>query len=305
MIKSFTITNHQNETLHLILTEPEKAGVAVASVEGLNPPKINVNTVDMANLDGSIFTSSRADARNIVFQLIMMEGIASAKSIEDSRHLVYRYFPIKHQIRIEVETDRRTSVIWGYVESNETYIFSKQEYAQISIVCPDPWFYDVNDRNVRFYAIEPLFEFPFSNESLTEDLINFGEIKLDTSVEFIYTGDVDTGLEMTIHATGPVENIVLYDRTTQQAMNIDTAKIEQVTGIAFGDGDDIIISTMKGAKYARMLHEGETYNIIAALAKNSEWFQITQGSNIIAFSAEKGQENLEFAVSYHLAYGGI
>lgn len=304
MVKSFKITNHRDETLHMVLTNPWACGVAVASVEGLSPPKIDVNAVEMATLDGSIYTSSRAQARNIVFQLIMMDQVPSAQLIEDSRHLVYKYFPIKHEIMIEVETDRRTSRIWGYVESNETYIFSKQEYAQISVICPDPWFYDINDTTIVTAGIESLFEFPFSNESLEENLLLMGEYKENTAIVFPYIGDVDTGIKMTLHALGTTGDITIYDRTTQQNMFIDVGKIKTITGFQFGKGDDILISTKKGYKSVYLLHNGKRYNIIAALAKDSAWFQIVSGENIIGFSTDRGQDKLHLTICYNIAYGG-
>lgn len=305
MIHSITVTNHQDESLQLVLTNPELSGVAVASVEGLGPPKANINQVEMANIDGSFYTSSRAQARNIILQLIMMEQCEGAATIEESRHKIYRYFPLKKKIRLRIQTDDKTRQIWGYVESNEPYIFSKQEYCQISIVCPDPWFYDLGTGTTVFSGTRPSFEFPFSNESVTEKLIEFGTIWVDTNAYFTYYGDTDIGVEITIHAMGAAENITLYDRTRQQTMSINTDKIFQLTGVTFSTGDDIIINTVKGNKSARLLHAGQYYNIIAAIGKESDWFELTIGDNIFAFSADSGENNLQVSFSYQTAYGGI
>lgn len=160
MIKSITVENPKKETLVLELTHPEKSGIYVKSVEGLGPGKSIVNVNEIATSDGGVFASSRMNARNIILTLGMMFD----PLIEDARHKIYKYFPIKKSITLTIETDYRTSFIEGYVESNEPDIFSEEETAQISLICPNPWFYDTGGSKDAFSGVENLFEFPFSNE---------------------------------------------------------------------------------------------------------------------------------------------
>lgn len=305
MIHSITITNHQSESLRLVLRNPGLSGVIVESVEGLSPPQSTINTIEMANMDGSIFTSARAGARNIVFKLLMMDQCPGAKTIEESRHIVYKYFPIKKEIRMDFETDTRISQIWGYVESNDATIFSEKEGCQVSVVCPDPWFYAPALTSTAYSGVEPLFEFPFENDSLTEDLLFMGEMHEDTTATFSYSGDVDTGVIMSINARGDAKNITIFDRTTQETMKIDTDKIKTITGITFSAGDSIEISTRKGQKYAHLIHQGIASNVIAAIAKESDWFELTIGRNTFGFEAEEGIENLNVSFQYRNAYGGV
>ncbi len=51
-------------------------------------------------------------------------------------------------------------------------------------------------------GVQPAFEFPFENNSLTENLLEFGEIRLDTRAELNYEGDADTGVVINIHFNG-------------------------------------------------------------------------------------------------------
>ena len=139
MIKSLKVTNHLGESLVLELMRPEKSGLIVREISGLGPSKATINTSDVATMDGSVYNSSRRENRNIVLDLMMYPF----PTIEDSRLLTYRYFPIKKQVRLEIETDNLNVHTYGYVESNEPDIFSEEESTQISIICPDPNFYDV------------------------------------------------------------------------------------------------------------------------------------------------------------------
>ena len=302
MIKSIKVTNPKGESLVLDLFHPEKSGLIVRSISGLGPPKANINSTDLAMADGALYSSARASTRNIVFNLQFM----FAPTIEDSRQLTYKYFPLKKLVKIEVETDNRSLETSGYVESNSPDIFSREETTQISIICLDPFFYDPNPSVTQFATVTPTFEFPFSNESTSEDLIEFGTINLDTRSTIDYVGDVDTGVLITIHALGSVSgSLTIYNVETQEKMVIDLAKIKTLIGKDYGSGDDIIISTVSGDKYVQVLHDGKYTNAIAAIEKLADWFQVSVGRNIFNFTVTKGIENLVMSFSYRNAYGGI
>lgn len=302
MIKSIKVTNPKGESLVLDLFHPEKSGLIVRSISGLGPPKAKINSTDLATADGALYSSARASTRNIVFNLQFM----FAPTIEDSRQLTYKYFPLKKLVKIEVETDNRSLETSGYVESNSPDIFSREETTQISIVCLDPFFYDPNPSVTQFATVTPTFEFPFSNESTSEDLIEFGTINLDTRSTIDYVGDVDTGVLITIHALGSVSgSLTIYNVETQEKMVIDLAKIKTLIGKDYGSGDDIIISTVSGDKYVQVLHDGKYTNAIAAIEKLADWFQVSVGRNIFNFTVTKGIENLVMSFSYRNAYGGI
>lgn len=302
MIKSIIVTNHNGESLKLDLFHPEESGLIVKSISGLGPPKANINSTDLATADGAIYSSARASTRNIVFNLQFM----FAPTIEDARQKTYKYFPLKKKITIEVETDNRSLSTEGYVESNEPNIFSQEESTQISIVCVDPFFKDTRPSLVQFASVLPNFEFPFSNESLTDDLIEFGKIGLDTRSTLVYTGDVDTGILITIHAMGSVSGILnIYNIETYENIKIDLSKIKALTGSDYRSGDDIIISTVSGDKYVQVLHNGKYYNAIGIIDKLANWFQLTVGKNIFNFTVTDGVENLSITFEYRNAYGGI
>lgn len=301
MIKSVTVTNHVGESLKLELRSPEKSGLLIQSIEGLGPSKATINSVDIATVDGSMYNSSRITSRNIVITLAML----FSPTIEDARQKTYRFFPINKRIQLRIETDNRDVMIFGWVESNEPNIFSSLETTQISIICPDPYFYASKGQSSAFSGAEPMFEFPFSNESPTEKMIQFGEIRIDSRAIINYTGDVDTGMTMTLHALGSVEKITLYNSRTRESMFIDTDKIQKITGGPYGTLDDIIITTTPGKKTAQLLRNGIYYNVIGAIGRDADWFKLTQGDNIFDYTAEKGGDDLMIIFSYQNAYGGI
>ena len=95
-------------------------------------------------------------------------------SIEELRHKCYRFFPIKQEIIFYVTNDSGTYKITGYVETNETNIFTKEEGAQISILCPDPYFVKENvDVKSLISKITPNFSFPCSFEFEGEPVLGY------------------------------------------------------------------------------------------------------------------------------------
>lgn len=305
MIKSVTVTNYLGEwvKINLMDDEPEH-GLLIKSIEGLGPAKASVNTTNLATNDGSLYNSARLEERNIVMQLYF----ADAPRIEDARQTTYKYFPIKKFLEFLVETDNRIVKTNGYVESNEPDIFSERESAQISIVCPDPYFYSAGENGTNitiFYGVEPLFEFEFDNDSLDENLIEFGSIENQTERSVYYDGDAEIGVTITIHAIGEARNITIYNTGTREVMRIDTDKLEALTGSGIIAGDDIIITTVRGEKSIRLLRTGRYTNILNCLDKGSDWFQLSKGDNIFAYVAEYGSENLQFKIENRIIYEGI
>lgn len=304
MIKSVTVTNYIGESIKLELAKPELSGFVVKSITGLGAGTATINTTEVATNDGAYFNSARLSSRNIVLMLAFLDK----PTIEHVRQLSYKYFPIKKKVTLRFETDNRLAEIEGYVESNEPDIFSQEEGTSISIVCPNPYFYSVGEDGTTitvFSGVESTFEFPFSNESLTQSLLEMGTIMNRTSQVVVYNGDSEIGVTISIYALGEATNITIYNSATRQSMTIDTSKIEQITGEGVIAGDEITICTMKEKKAISLLRDGITTNILNCLDKNTDWFTLVKGENVFAYEAESGANNLQFRVVNQTIYEGV
>ena len=305
MIKYVTFINYLNESLRVELSNPDPDhGLLITSINGIGPVKGNINTTELATSDGSIYNSARLSERNIVITFKYL----FKNSIEDTRQRTYKYFPIKTPITVIFETDNRTLGISGYIEANEPNIFSKDEGSQVSIICPNPYFYDYGENGLEiteFSAVESLFEFAFDNNSLTENLIEFGNIIEIREKSIVYVGDSNVGMIIKLHIIGTIKNITLYSLLNNETMTIDTDKISELTGNPLTNGDDIIISTIKGEKSVTLQREGANINILNCLGKDSVWFQLYKGDNIIAYGAEEGVENVVISITNQVLYEGV
>lgn len=301
MINSITVTNHLNESITMDMRFPEKSGFLIYSIDGLGPPKADINFTDLSLIDGSIYNSARANKRNIIFSFLFM----MKPDIETMRKLSYKYFPVKQRIKVAIESDSREVEAYGFVESNEPNIFSNIAGCTISILCPDAYLFDINDNIIYFSTITSLFEFPFSNESLVTPLIELSSL-LSNPQELIYNpGDISVGMIIYIHATGSANDVEIINSITLETLSIDSTEIVSITGSDISAGDDITISTVKGNKYAILKRSTTTYNILNALGQNPIWLQLEVGDNVFAFDANTGLSNLFFLIEAKILYEGI
>ena len=308
MIKKVTVINYLGESLEMPLENPYDCGFAICSISGLGPVKANINTTDLATDDGSVFNSARALKRNITMSLKFFES--SQRTVEDVRQSSYRYFPLKKPLTLIVETDNRLAYCTGYVESNEPDIFSSDERANISIICPDPWFYEYGGSGGTieiFSNIHALFEFEFPSIE-GQDELEFGEYDDSSSGVLNYEGDVEVGAIITMHMLGNATGIEIFNNTTHQLMSINTDVIATIMadhGGALKAADDIIICTEPGRKGATLRRGGFDYNILNALGINSDWIYLVRGGNLLGFNASSGEENIQMTVESEMAYEGV
>lgn len=304
MIKNITVTNDLGESIKMTLADPWSSGFIIRSIDGLGPAKANVFFTELVTSDGALDNSARLDTRNIVLNLVFLEN----PTIEDTRLLSYKYFPIKRNVTLRIETDRRICETVGRVESNEPDIFSKTEGCQISILCPDPYFHSTDPLTggkTTFYGVDPTFEFAFENESVSESTIEFGAIQNRPERTVVYTGDAAIGVIIRIHALGPASGIRIYDVTTRQIVQIDDTKLASMIEGGIIAGDDITIITTRGRKEIFFSRAGYSTNIMNCLVRPLQWPQLQKGDNLFVLTVEEGLINIQMTVENEILYEGV
>lgn len=309
MIKSIKVTNYLNESITMVLTSPELSGLAVTHIDGLGPVKANINTSDLASDDGAIYNSARLEPRYITLELMPIVNLSDVEinTVEKIRHKIYKYFPIKKGIKLQVETDERVAYVTGYVEEDDLKIFESKETATVRIKCPDPWFYSEFPETTSFASTTKQFSFPFHISK--ENKVALSSILSNTINNVYYSGDSETGIVITVHASGPAKKLRIYNLGTHESMSFDDEKILKSTGSYIKAGDEIVISTIRGAKSVFLNRDAIAYNILNSLGKNADWFQISKGDNQFAFTADddgySNPMNLNFEIDSTVIYEGV
>lgn len=310
MIKSVTAVNFKGESIKMDLFHPESSGFIIIKIDGIGPGKATVTKNDSKVYDGGTITSARLPSRNIKMEIEFLW----VNSIEDVRHKSYKYFPLKKPITLIFETDTRTVEIEGVVESNEPDIFSSEESTNISIICPDPYFY-ASGENARskteFSGINALFEIPsdtgYSNESLTEALTEISTLYVQSERGIMNYGEVDIGVVISIKPLAIVKGILTISNVTLgQNMSFDLNKIKTITENDFHLGDELVINTLRGKKSVTLVREGKNYNALSCIDTRTDWIYLTSGENTFTYYLDgEGIEDLQFSVTNSILYEGV
>lgn len=275
MLQKVTVTNYVGENLELSMFNPGLSGFYIKSIDGLGPAQANISTLDIVSIDGSIFNNARLNKRNIVMTL----GAFDSPDVESLRQKTYKYFPIKRKLKLTFETDNKTVTVYGYVESNEPDIFSKDVTMKISIICPTPYFANAYENSITF-----------SGDS-KEHVI-------------MYEGDIETGMNIKINCSGDVRGLRISNKNGDY-FAINDSYLSKVLDPLFTAGDVININTKTNEKSLILTRNDENKNILNGLDRNSKWLKIGKGNNRFIVSATSGLGNMFITMSSPILYEGI
>lgn len=277
------VENDRGEQLNLTAS-PD---YTVYRINGLTPPQASISTSANATMDGSSVNNVRVESRNIVIY-VTIDGNVEARRIN-----LYKYFPVKRNVKLYFSNGTRNSYIEGVVELIECDLFSNKQVAQISIICPKPYFKDVEYLITNFSDIARLFEFPFS---ISKAGMEFSAITSNIRKSIINVGDVPTGTIIELSASGTVVKPVLYDvlKRTHMALNFTMLP-----------SDKIVINTNIGEKSIILMRDGAATNIMGYMVHDSDWFTLESGDNVFTYDAESGTNNLQITFTTTLLYSGV
>lgn len=299
MIESVTVTNYLGESLPIVLSRPWETGIAITDINGIGPERANVTVTEVTTLDGGFYNYARRPSREITIKIRYYEH--DGVTCEDIRHLTYKYFTLKQRVRLTFKTEDRKCAIEGYVSGNAPDIFSKATSATITIICPDPYFYEVVDdagKNSKqsvstFTTMTGAFEFDFENiwglngdgSAQPMDTIIFGNVLTqDINSTVYYEGDGDEGVLIRIHALGDITYLVVNNLVTGEHMQLN---------VALETGYTAEICTIRGQKDISLYDPNGNYvaNIMPYLTTESDWFVLSKGKNLFTYHAYVKRKN--------------
>lgn len=306
MIKTISSINPNGELLSLKIkeadTDLDTVGLLIINADGIGSLTGVVNTVGGPNYHGSEVNSSRVEQRDIQLTIAIL-GMGGRE--EEARQSIYKHYPLLQTITLLVETDTRTTYIKGVVEDRELNIFNKVENVVVSILCPKVWYRAMSSKEVIFSGTIPRFSFPFSNNSLTQKLIIFGEELEYVSRNVTNGGHVETGVVFKLHCVGPISGyLYVHNVFYRETMRLEVSELENIIGSPIQLGDDIYINTNIGEKGVVVIRGGFEYDCLNAIEKNTTWINLRPGDNSIAYSATSGIDNVQMTVIFDELYEG-
>lgn len=265
-----------------------------SKIEGLSPPSSTISTSTYAGMDGSYLNNAFIEKRNVVISF-QMRGI----DIEKRRHQLYKVVKPSRYIKIYYRTANIDVYTEGYIETCEISNFDALTSGQISIICPDPYWYSTSAIYAYYSQVTGAFHFPFPESDAPFPLGIYS-----TTDNIIIQNDGDeTGFTIQIEASSS-ETVPKIAAVTPTIYNADTGEYLQIKGDIL-KGDVITITTKTGNKTVTLTRNGVDSNIINRLVSGSTWLSLREGKNTFHVQAVRGVKNLKVTLMHRNAYLGV
>lgn len=285
----FTLILENSRGRQLKLTQNE-AKFQIDNVTGLNPPAASISLSENIG-DGDEFVHERTGSRNIVINMAI-KGI-----VEQNRLELYQCVQNGKYIKLYLSTNSKNVWIEGRVESTEIDSFQQLTTCQISVICPDPWFKDVEETINSINTVHPKFHFPFH----IVDPIPFSIYETIQVLDLINEGNVSSGMTIEITAKGTVVNPIIYNRETSEFIGLGSTD----NPYTMQPKDKIVITTHTNNKRVKLIRNAVETNIFNYLTPNSTFLTVDSGDNVFTYSADDGNEYLDITFKHYSNYEGI
>ncbi len=276
----------ENETGQQIDLSQTANCLLFSKIEGLNPPPGTISTSTYAGMDGSYLNNAFIEKRNVVIPF-EMRGFG----IEKRRHELYKVVKPSRYIKIYYSTKNISVYAEGIVETCEMENFEMLTKGQISIVCPDIYWYSTETQIAEYSRITGAFHFVFPDN---DEPFPIGRYNTQNIMTIVNDGD-EVGFTLEISG-GPAKNPTIYNAVTDEYM--------QILG-ELKDGDIITITTKTGNKTVTLEREGVVTNIINRLVSGSTWLTLRPGENKFYVRASDGLSKLKVRLIHRNAYLGV
>lgn len=265
----------------------------LVSVDGIYTVSNNVVTSENTMVDGSTYQGSTTKQRNIVITAQM------ERDYQANRDLLYKCFKPK------------STGLFAYIEGSETRVIDYKVEGidideagvvrnfSISLLCPDPFFRDLEDISVSMASWTGLFEWP---HEFLEEKEPFAERTAEVLKEIENDSAADNiGITVTLEAEGPVINPAVYHAESGEFIKIGN----EVRSFSINAGDVVIITTETNNKAVYLVRDGIKQEINEYLDEDSDFIQLQHGTNTIRYTADAGEDYLNVTVSYRFRYLGV
>lgn len=265
--------NVQGSLLSLELADISD-GLLLADVGGLDPVKATLVSSSFALMDGEQFHAARREARNITMKVRLMPDYVTATP-QSLRMQLYDFFMPKSKVSLRFYLDDGLTVdISGYVETCESDLFSQKPAVNISIMCYQPDFMDVNTTSISGATVADT-----------------------TEITIAYPGTVETGIVFTLNVNRVESDFTIYHRAPDGTLR----QLDFTESLL--SGDTVAISTVVGSKYATLTRSGTASSVLNGISPQSYWISLSKGNNTIRVYTTGAA--IPYTIAYTSKYGGL
>lgn len=270
-----------------ILDMNEKTDIKIIDMQGIEASSYTINTT-ASEQDGAEVTSVKIEPREI-----SITGDIEKNSEEDvNRDKLIRFFDPKKMGEMFITRNNISRKIQYRVSSLSFKTNKMYEYIEFNLTLEsneEPYFLDAKNSGNYLTMISPQFAFPLA---ITNQGKAMGYKTYKPVMPLVNDGDKETGVEIIVTAKrGKMDNITLT-LNNNEYIKVNTT-LEQ--------WDELIINTNPRKKSITL----NGVNIINKIDRNSSFFSLKIGKNILKYECDDGSTNIDIDVQFYRKYLGV
>jgi len=265
----------------------------IQKLEGFDGAAAEITNVQGVGQDGSTVTNVSLKDRELSINGAIKGN--TKEEIARFRAKLLRAFSPKTQGWLQYEYGGITKRIRCQVERGPVFkkLSSKLQEFLIDIICPNPYWQDIETNKQEVAIWRGSFEFPLE---LLEVGIEVGFREPSLIVNIFNNGDVPCGMKIQFKALATLSNPSLFNVNTREYFKINkTMEPREV----------IVITTNFGNKRVELNHNGIVTNAFNWIDLESSFMQLEPGDNLLRYDADEGRDNLEVSIWYTPQYLGV
>lgn len=268
------------------LTMNSKTDIHVIDISGIEASSYTINTTS-SEQDGATPTSTKVEPREIT----IIGDIEKNEKESENRDYLLRFFNPKQEGEMFITRNNIERKI-SYKVSSFGFATNKMyEYADFTLVLDcieEPYFLDAKNRGNYLTLISPQFAFPLA--ICPNKIMGYKTFK--PVMPLVNDGDEETGIEIiAIAKRGKVDNLKFI------LNNKEHIKVNET----LNQWDELRINTNPRKKSVTL----NGVNIINKIDRNSTFFNLRIGKNILKYECDNGSTNVDINVQFYRKYLGI
>lgn len=260
----------------------------VTSITGLNPPSASLFVSKSSNRKGGRYNGSTLNERNIIVTIKLLGDIEAA------RNALYEWIDTEQYVKVYYRNGVKNVYCEGYVEDCPIDLFTDNEVISVAILCPNPYWKDLQEISTNIDAFFKQFVFPFS---ISESGMPISTVLDQTATSLYYTG-AETGLVITVQFLDNVNEFTVCDaNNTSRKFTVK---------YPFVKGEVLEIDTESSPKTCKITHtDKKTENAMKYVSGAPTWFTLKKGHNYFDYFADGAKGNVSVTLTFRQKYLGV
>lgn len=256
---------------------------------GFTSPSAEIFRSKSPNKKGSKYNGSTLNERYITLVIKILGDV------EVNRNKLYTWIDSEQYVKINYQNKLKNVYCEGYIEESDIPMFDDNETITVNLVCPDPYWKDLESIYTDISTLVSEFTFPFA---IDKEGIPFSTILSDNQTNVFNAGN-ETGIMIQAIFSGNVTGLKIFNG------NDISQYIKFKNSFTFNESDLLDINTDSSPKtITRIKADGTKENILKYVDGKPYWFTLKKGNNV--FGYECNDETLvDLKIMFNNKYLGV